>query len=54
MSEALVIIPTYNEIENIAGIIDAVMDKPDHFDVLVIDDASPDGTQDEVKRKMAQ
>lgn len=54
MSEVLVIIPTYNEIENIGNIIDAVMRLPDGFDVLVIDDASPDGTQDAVRAKMEQ
>lgn len=54
MSDALVIIPTYNEIENIGNIIDAVMALPDGFDVLVIDDASPDGTQDAVRSKMEQ
>lgn len=54
MSDALVIIPTYNEIENIGNIIDAVMRLPDGFDVLVIDDASPDGTQDAVSTKMVQ
>lgn len=54
MSEALVIIPTYNEIENIANIIDAVIELPVEFDILVIDDASPDGTQDEVRQKMLQ
>lgn len=54
MSEALVIIPTYNEIENISNIIDAVMALPDSFDLLVIDDASPDGTQEAVKRKMQE
>lgn len=54
MSDALVIIPTYNEIENIGNIIDAVMRLPDGFDVLVIDDASPDGTQDAVRAKMEQ
>lgn len=54
MSDALVIIPTYNEIENISNIIDAVMQLPDHFDVLVIDDASPDGTQDAVRAKIDQ
>lgn len=54
MSDALVIIPTYNEIENISNIIDAVMQLPDHFDVLVIDDASPDGTQDAVRTKIDQ
>lgn len=54
MSDALVIIPTYNEIENISNIIDAVMKLQDNFDVLVIDDASPDGTQDAVKEKIRQ
>lgn len=52
MSEALVIIPTYNEIENISNIIDAVMGLPVQFDVLIIDDSSPDGTADVVKAKM--
>lgn len=54
MSDVLVIIPTYNEIENISNIIDAVMALPDGFDLLVIDDASPDGTQDAVRAKMQQ
>ena len=46
MSDVLVIIPTYNEIENISNIIDAVLALPDGFDILVIDDASPDGTRE--------
>ncbi len=54
MSDVLVIIPTYNEIENIAKMLDTVMALPDGFDVLVIDDNSPDGTQDAVRRKMEQ
>ncbi|MDE5869747.1 MAG: polyprenol monophosphomannose synthase, partial [Muribaculaceae bacterium] len=54
MSDVLVIIPTYNEIENIANIIDAVMKLPQRFDILIIDDASPDGTQDAVREKMQQ
>lgn len=54
MSDVLVIIPTYNEIENISNIIDAVMKLPDGYDVLVIDDASPDGTQDAVRKKMEE
>lgn len=53
MSDVLVIIPTYNEIENIGNIIDAVMKLPDNFDLLVIDDASPDGTQDAVRKKIS-
>lgn len=44
MKNALVIIPTYNEIENISAIITSVMNLPENFDVLVIDDNSPDGT----------
>lgn len=53
MSEALVIIPTYNEIENISNIIDAVIELPEGFDVLVIDDGSPDGTAKAVRDKIA-
>jgi len=49
MSEKLVIIPTYNEIENIENIIAAVMNLNSGYDVLVIDDGSPDGTADKVK-----
>lgn len=54
MHEALVIIPTYNEIENIRAIIEKVMTYPDNFDVLVIDDNSPDGTAREVEKLMQQ
>lgn len=50
MKEALVIIPTYNEIENIEDIILAVFDQELAFDVLVVDDNSPDGTGGVVKR----
>ena len=50
--ERLVIIPTYNEKENIEAIITAVMDLPMEFDVLVIDDGSPDGTAAIVKNLM--
>ena len=51
--ERLVIIPTYNEKENIEAIITAVMDLPLEFNVLVIDDGSPDGTAAIVKNLMA-
>ena len=51
--ERLVIIPTYNEKENIEAIITAVMELPLEFNVLVIDDGSPDGTAAIVKDLMA-
>lgn len=47
--EKLVIIPTYNEKENIANILQAVYDLQQDFHVLVIDDGSPDGTADIVR-----
>ena len=49
----LVIIPTYNEKENVAAIIEAVMSLPIEFHVLIIDDCSPDGTANIVKDLMA-
>ncbi len=47
--EKLVIIPTYNERENIALILQAIMELKQDFHVLVIDDGSPDGTADIVR-----
>lgn len=49
MSDSLVIIPTYNEKENIEKIIRKVFSLPYTFEVLIIDDGSPDGTADIVK-----
>jgi dolichol-phosphate mannosyltransferase len=49
MRDAIVIIPTYNEIENIEAIIRAVFAQEKVFDVLVVDDNSPDGTSEKVK-----
>ena len=49
MSECLVIIPTYNEIENVALIIAAVQDLNRGYHVLIVDDNSPDGTADKVR-----
>ncbi len=54
MSKNLVIIPTYNEKENIQAILQAVMDLPSNFHVLVVDDGSPDGTANLVKEKKNQ
>lgn len=53
-SDSLVIIPTYNEKENVAAIIAAVLDLPVAFDILIIDDNSPDGTADIVKGLIAK
>ena len=44
MSKTLIIIPTYNERENIEAIIEKVFSLSQPFDVLVIDDNSPDST----------
>jgi dolichol-phosphate mannosyltransferase len=49
MSNSLVIIPTYNEIENIERLIRDVLSLPKEFDVLIVDDNSPDGTSDVVQ-----
>ena len=48
--EKLVIIPTYNELENIRDISYAIMELEGKFELLVIDDNSPDGTAEEVKK----
>lgn len=53
MSDSIVIIPTYNEKENIEKIIRAVFALEKKFHVLIIDDGSPDGTAQIVKNLMA-
>ena len=53
-SDGVVIIPTYNEKENIENIICKVLSLEHAFDILVIDDGSPDGTADIVKRLMTE
>ena len=50
----LVIIPTYNEIENISRMIDTVMALDGEFDMLVIDDGSPDGTAAVVRKRQEE
>ncbi|MDG2311943.1 MAG: polyprenol monophosphomannose synthase [Flavobacteriales bacterium] len=52
MSDSLVIIPTYNEKENVVKMIEAVLGLNQAFDVLIVDDGSPDGTADLVKAQM--
>ena len=49
VADSVVIIPTYNEKENVAAIIEAVFALPRNFDILIIDDNSPDGTAAIVK-----
>jgi len=49
VNQALVIIPTYNEKENIGAMIQAIMNLPYPFHVLIVDDGSPDGTADIVR-----
>lgn len=52
MEKQLVIIPTYNEKENVADIINQVMSYETQYHVLIVDDGSPDGTADIVKNLM--
>lgn len=54
MKERIVIIPTYNEIENIEAILHAVMELPIEFHVMIVDDNSPDGTGEAVTKLTQQ
>lgn len=54
MSDSLVIIPTYNEKDNVEPMIRTVMNLPVPFDVLIVDDNSPDGTAEIVKSLMTE
>ncbi|MBT3646944.1 MAG: polyprenol monophosphomannose synthase [Flavobacteriales bacterium] len=54
MAEALVIIPTYNEKENVENMIRKVFSLPAEFDLLIVDDGSPDGTATIVKSLMTE
>ena len=53
-ARALVVLPTYNEAENVLAITRAVLAVDATLEVLVVDDASPDGTGDLVERERAQ
>jgi dolichol-phosphate mannosyltransferase len=50
LSNAIVIIPTYKERDNIRAIIDTVFGLPKDFDILIVDDSSPDGTPEIVEK----
>lgn len=54
MSDSIVIIPTYNEKENIVRMLDKVFSLERDFHVLVVDDGSPDGTADLVRQQQQQ
>ncbi|MES2794345.1 MAG: polyprenol monophosphomannose synthase [Bacteroidota bacterium] len=54
MKDCIVIIPTFNEIENIEAIIRKVFDLKTDFDLLIVDDGSPDGTGKMVKSLQAE
>lgn len=54
MQDSLVIIPTYNEIENIDQIIRAVLSLGNEYQILVVDDSSPDGTATHVQQMMKE
>lgn len=49
MSKRIVVIPTYNEIENIERVVKNVFAQDVKFDILVVDDSSPDGTGEKIK-----
>jgi dolichol-phosphate mannosyltransferase len=54
MPERIVIIPTYNEKENIEKMVRKVMSLPGGYHLLIVDDGSPDGTGDIVRRLMLE
>ncbi len=54
MERKLVIIPTYNEIENIERMIRKVMSLEKRYDLLIVDDGSPDGTATKIKELQTQ
>jgi dolichol-phosphate mannosyltransferase len=54
MSHSLVIIPTYNEIENVEKMIRRVFALSREFHLLIVDDGSPDGTADKVKQLQSE
>ena len=53
IERTLVILPTYNEADSLITVVDTVLSLPEHLDILVVDDSSPDGTADLVKNHSA-
>ena len=49
MNKGIIVIPTYNEAENIVPLIEDIAALPEKFDILIVDDNSPDGTTDKVE-----
>jgi dolichol-phosphate mannosyltransferase len=49
LNKGIIIIPTYNEAENIVPLIEDIASLPEKFDILIVDDNSPDGTTDKVE-----
>ncbi len=54
MSSSVAVIPTYNERGNIKNILDNIQNLPEKFDVIIVDDNSPDGTGAIVKKYISQ
>lgn len=50
MNKGIIILPTYNEAENIVQLIEDIASLPERFDILVVDDNSPDGTVDKIQQ----
>jgi dolichol-phosphate mannosyltransferase len=50
LNKGIIIIPTYNEAENIVQLIEDIASLPERFDILVVDDNSPDGTVDKIQQ----
>ena len=50
MSDTVIIIPTYNELENVENMTRAVMSLEKEYHILFVDDSSPDGTADQIRK----
>jgi dolichol-phosphate mannosyltransferase len=51
VSKALVVVPTYNEVDNISALLDGILKLPSGFEILVVDDHSLDGTANRVSQR---